>query len=235
MSGSPHRQRACCSPLPPEFAWMISSPFPICPIPMPPPLGSVDSGLNIVLASWSGVFFTSLVRPVSRGLHFVRRFFLATRGSIGSYPELQLHGPAGNAFQRSEQCMEHPLFEPFHRKMCRGRNNHYFALIGTCPASSILAGLASIDLAVPLGAPEGYGQNGKPAGHCGLHRLQVRAGPALLRSLPERDECEHSHKSAAFVMKPPDQNWGPATPMCITWKPRTDAVRPRAGLRGHGE
>ena len=46
MSGSPHRQQACCWRHPPEFAWIISSPSPLCPVPMPPPLGSVDSGLT---------------------------------------------------------------------------------------------------------------------------------------------------------------------------------------------
>ena len=48
-----------------------------------------------------------------------------------------------------------------------------------CHASSIPADLTSIGLAVPLGAPEGHGQNGRPTDHCGSHRLQFRAAPAL--------------------------------------------------------
>ena len=44
MRGPLSRQQAYYWRQPPEVAWIISSPSPLCLVPMPPPLGSVDSG-----------------------------------------------------------------------------------------------------------------------------------------------------------------------------------------------
>ena len=72
MSGSPHRQQACCWRHPPEFAWIISSPSPLCPVPMPPPLGSVDSGL-----SWLSKCRAILVRYDKKASNYVGLIQLA--------------------------------------------------------------------------------------------------------------------------------------------------------------
>ena len=84
--------------------------------------------------------------------------------------------------------------------------------------------LASIGLAVSLGAPEGYGQNGRSTDHRGLHRLQFRAALTLWPFLPERDRCEHSQNSAHRSITPPCQNRGPAKDELETLR-----IRPRAG------
>ena len=104
-----------------------------------------------------------------------------------------------------------------------------------CHASIIPAGLAPIGLAVPLSAPEGYGQNGRPTDHCGLPRLQFRAAPALWPSLPERDECEHGQNFAHRSIMQLGHNRGPATPTHIPWRPGVGAGRRAEGLRGRGE
>ena len=94
----------------------------------------------------------------------------------------------------------------------------------SCPASSIPAGLASIGLAVPLGAPEGCGQNGRPKDHCSLHRLQFRSAPVMLPSLPERDVYEHSPNSVLCSTMHPCQNRGPAND-----ERKTLRIRPGVG------
>ena len=99
-----------------------------------------------------------------------------------------------------------------------------FSTLGECHASSIPADLASIGLAVPFSATEGYGQNGRPTGNYGLHRLQFRAAPAFWPSLPERDECEHSQNFARRSITAPCQNRGPAKD-----GRKTPRIRPRVG------
>ena len=69
--------------------------------------------------------------------------------------------------------------------------------------------LASIGLAAPRGAPEGYGQNGRPTDHRGLHRLQFRAALILWPFLPERDEFDHSHKPLESKMAVHSGGWQP--------------------------
>ena len=46
--------------------------------------------------------------------------------------------------------------------------------------------------------------------YCGLHRPQLRAGPAWWPTLPERDAFQHSLNSAHRSITLPCQNRGPA-------------------------
>ena len=96
MRGPLSRQQVCCWCHPPEFAWIMSYPSPLCPVPMPPPLGSVDPGL--VPARAAPRQSSSIARCWPTGAHQVDS--ASERIKLGYRPGRGWHWPLGGGRQR---------------------------------------------------------------------------------------------------------------------------------------